>query len=172
MAMIINPFQDHIVKEIIDEDEANNHFVNEVNDNKPSMHQMFTVFVTSTWMEQGSVPPSSSPSVMLKEATHVITCGYEDKTEWGLEIGWIYIFITENNLRGFKMHSSSWRSFSIKKKEPGPTTFERMGKWSFHEYFVAWNTLIAVNFILLLWLLWKNLLDHPKDQGRQNETRG
>ncbi|KAM1107844.1 hypothetical protein EV1_004518 [Malus domestica] len=144
MPMIINPFQDHIVEEIsfvdwnsppiyddyVDEDEANNHFVNEVNDNKPSMHQMVscycyssfgcykdlskyskhdangdasnlqgmddgkvllmsqmnfeknfkqsTVFVTSTWMEQGSVPPSSSPSVMLKEATHVITCGYED----------------------------------------------------------------------------------------------
>lgn len=44
------------------------------------------IFVTSTLMEQGGVPPSSSPSAMLKEAIHVISCGYEDKTEWGLEV--------------------------------------------------------------------------------------
>ncbi|KAB2600119.1 cellulose synthase A catalytic subunit 7 [Pyrus ussuriensis x Pyrus communis] len=131
-----------------------------------------TIFVTSKWMEQGSVPPFSSPVVMLKDAFHVISCGYEDTNEWGLELGWIYKFIIENILTGFKMDSSRWRSISIKNKELGPTTFERMGKWFFHEYFVAWNTLIAVNFILLLWLLWKNLQGRPKDRGRPNKTRG
>ena len=40
-----------------------------------------TIFVTSTGMEQGGVPPSSSPTAMLKKATHVISCSYEDKTE-------------------------------------------------------------------------------------------
>ena len=44
------------------------------------------IFVTSTLMEQGGVPPSSSPAALLKEAIHVISCGYEDKTEWGLEV--------------------------------------------------------------------------------------
>ncbi|GFS34861.1 cellulose synthase family protein [Actinidia rufa] len=44
------------------------------------------VFVTSTLMVEGGVPPSSSPAALLKEAIHVISCGYEDKTEWGLEI--------------------------------------------------------------------------------------
>ncbi|KAJ6923634.1 cellulose synthase 7 [Populus alba x Populus x berolinensis] len=43
------------------------------------------IFVTSTLMEEGGVPPSSSPAALLKEAIHVISCGYEDKTEWGLE---------------------------------------------------------------------------------------
>ncbi|KAJ0965822.1 hypothetical protein J5N97_026960 [Dioscorea zingiberensis] len=43
-------------------------------------------FVTSTLMEEGGVPPSSSPAALLKEAIHVISCGYEDKTEWGLEL--------------------------------------------------------------------------------------
>jgi len=43
-------------------------------------------FVTSTLMEQGGVPPSSSPAALLKEAIHVISCGYEDKSEWGLEV--------------------------------------------------------------------------------------
>lgn len=44
------------------------------------------IFVTSTLMEEGGVPPSSSPAGLLKEAIHVISCGYEDKTEWGLEV--------------------------------------------------------------------------------------
>ncbi|KAK9947319.1 hypothetical protein M0R45_002950 [Rubus argutus] len=68
------------------------------------------VFVTSTLMEQGGVPPSSSPAAMLKEAIHVISCGYEDKTEWGIELGWIYGSITEDILTGFKMHCRGWRS--------------------------------------------------------------
>ncbi|WZZ30857.1 hypothetical protein YC2023_014258 [Brassica napus] len=41
------------------------------------------ILVTSTLMEDGGVPPSSSPAVLLTEAIHVISCGYEDKTEWG-----------------------------------------------------------------------------------------
>lgn len=45
-----------------------------------------SIFVTSTLMEGGGVPPSSSPAVLLKEAIHVISCGYEDKTEWGTEV--------------------------------------------------------------------------------------
>lgn len=44
------------------------------------------IFVTSTLMEEGGVPPSSSPAALLKEAIHVISCGYEDKTEWGVEV--------------------------------------------------------------------------------------
>lgn len=43
-------------------------------------------FVTSTLMEEGGVPPSSSPAALLKEAIHVISCGYEDKTDWGSEV--------------------------------------------------------------------------------------
>nr|AGX27219.1 cellulose synthase 7 [Populus tomentosa]AGX27225.1 cellulose synthase 7 [Populus tomentosa]AGX27228.1 cellulose synthase 7 [Populus tomentosa] len=68
------------------------------------------IFVTSTLMEEGGVPPSSSPAALLKEAIHVISCGYEDKTEWGLELGWIYGSITEDILTGFKMHCRGWRS--------------------------------------------------------------
>lgn len=45
-----------------------------------------SIFVTSTLMEEGGVPPSSSPASQLKEAIHVISCGYEDKTEWGIEV--------------------------------------------------------------------------------------
>ncbi|RVW51179.1 putative cellulose synthase A catalytic subunit 6 [Vitis vinifera] len=53
---------------------------------------------------------SASPASLLKEAIHVISCGYEDKTEWGKEVGWIYGSVTEDILTGFKMHCHGWRS--------------------------------------------------------------
>ncbi|XP_051123890.1 cellulose synthase A catalytic subunit 3 [UDP-forming]-like isoform X2 [Andrographis paniculata] len=45
------------------------------------------VFVASTLMENGGVPQSATPENLLKEAIRVISCGYEDKTEWGSEGG-------------------------------------------------------------------------------------
>ncbi|XP_010914890.1 probable cellulose synthase A catalytic subunit 1 [UDP-forming] [Elaeis guineensis] len=68
------------------------------------------IFIASTFMEQGGIPPSTNPASLLKEAIHVISCGYEDKTEWGKEIGWIYGSVTEDILTGFKMHARGWIS--------------------------------------------------------------
>ncbi|AQK67841.1 hypothetical protein ZEAMMB73_Zm00001d014987, partial [Zea mays] len=44
------------------------------------------IFIASTFMTQGGIPPSTNPASLLKEAIHVIGCGYEDKTEWGKEV--------------------------------------------------------------------------------------
>jgi cellulose synthase A len=44
------------------------------------------VFVASTLLEDGGVPPKTSHASLLKEAIQVISCGYEDKTEWGKEV--------------------------------------------------------------------------------------
>lgn len=44
------------------------------------------VFIASTLVEKGGVPKDASSTALLKEAIHVITCGYEDKTEWGKEV--------------------------------------------------------------------------------------
>lgn len=44
------------------------------------------VFVASTLIENGGTLKSASPASLLKEAIHVISCGYEDKTEWGKEV--------------------------------------------------------------------------------------
>lgn len=68
------------------------------------------VFVSSTLLENGGVPQNASPASLLKEAIHVISCGYEDKTDWGKEVGWIYGSVTEDILTGFKMHCHGWRS--------------------------------------------------------------
>lgn len=44
------------------------------------------VFIASTLLEEGGVPSLASSASLLKEAIHVISCGYEDKTEWGKEV--------------------------------------------------------------------------------------
>ncbi|CAN4118139.1 unnamed protein product [Withania somnifera] len=76
------------------------------------------VFVASTLLEDGGVPPGASSASLLKEAIHVISCGYEDKTEWGKEVGWIYGSVTEDILTGFKMHCHGWRSVYCMPKRP------------------------------------------------------
>ncbi|KAG2633233.1 hypothetical protein PVAP13_2NG259500 [Panicum virgatum] len=77
-----------------------------------------SVFVTSTLLENGGTLKSASPASLLKEAIHVISCGYEDKTDWGKEIGWIYGSVTEDILTGFKMHCHGWRSIYCIPKRP------------------------------------------------------
>ena len=44
------------------------------------------VFVASTLLENGGALKTASPASLLKEAIHVISCGYEDKTDWGKEV--------------------------------------------------------------------------------------
>lgn len=56
------------------------------------------VFIAATFMEQGGIPPSTNPATLLKEAIHVINCGYEDKTEWGKEVTFIVFPWVKNSL--------------------------------------------------------------------------
>ncbi|XP_051126873.1 cellulose synthase A catalytic subunit 5 [UDP-forming]-like [Andrographis paniculata] len=76
------------------------------------------VFVASTLLENGGVNKAISSASLLMEAIHVISCGYEDKTEWGKEVGWIYGSVTEDILTGFKMHCHGWRSVYCMPKRP------------------------------------------------------
>ncbi|KAL2498682.1 Cellulose synthase A catalytic subunit 6 [UDP-forming] [Abeliophyllum distichum] len=76
------------------------------------------VFIASTLLENGGIPKEVSSTLLLNEAIHVISCGYEDKTEWGKEVGWIYGSVTENILTGFKMHCHGWRSVYCIPKRP------------------------------------------------------
>ncbi|KAL5714911.1 cellulose synthase (UDP-forming) [Ranunculus cassubicifolius] len=76
------------------------------------------VFIASTLLENGGTLPDASSASLLKEAIHVISCGYEDKTDWGKEVGWIYGSVTEDILTGFKMHCHGWRSVYCIPKRP------------------------------------------------------
>ncbi|CAK9261075.1 unnamed protein product [Sphagnum jensenii] len=47
---------------------------------------------------------------IVAEAINVISCTYEEKTEWGKRVGWIYGSVTEDVVTGFRMHNRGWRS--------------------------------------------------------------
>ncbi|XP_061367497.1 cellulose synthase A catalytic subunit 4 [UDP-forming]-like [Gastrolobium bilobum] len=68
------------------------------------------VFIASALMEDGGLPKGTNTRLLIKEAIHVISCGYEEKTEWGKEIGWLYGSVTEDILTGFNMHCRGWKS--------------------------------------------------------------
>ncbi|KAL3630852.1 hypothetical protein CASFOL_023836 [Castilleja foliolosa] len=50
----------------------------------------------------------SRPTVA--EAINVVSCWYEDKTEWGQRVGWIYGSVTEDVITGYQMHNRGWQS--------------------------------------------------------------
>ncbi|XP_077246801.1 cellulose synthase-like D1 [Tasmannia lanceolata] len=61
-------------------------------------------------------PLLDAPTVA--EAVSVISCWYEDKTEWGDRIGWIYGSVTEDVVTGYRMHNRGWRSvYCITKRD-------------------------------------------------------
>ncbi|XP_058106278.1 cellulose synthase-like protein D1 [Magnolia sinica] len=64
----------------------------------------------------GPRPLLDAPTVA--EAVSVISCWYEDNTEWGDRIGWIYGSVTEDVVTGYRMHNRGWRSiYCITKRD-------------------------------------------------------
>jgi len=57
-----------------------------------------------------SIPGQPADATRISEAIDAISCWYEDKTEWGQQIGWIYGSVTEDVVTGYKMHNRVWRS--------------------------------------------------------------
>ncbi|XP_010259829.1 PREDICTED: cellulose synthase-like protein D4 [Nelumbo nucifera] len=65
---------------------------------------------------RGPRPPLDS--AIVAEAVSVISCWYEDKTEWGDRVGWIYGSVTEDVVTGYRMHNRGWRSvYCITKRD-------------------------------------------------------
>lgn len=64
------------------------------------------------------VPRPLLDAPTVAEAVSVISCWYEDKTEWGDRIGWIYGSVTEDVVTGYRMHNRGWRSvYCITKRD-------------------------------------------------------
>ncbi|XP_057964309.1 cellulose synthase-like protein D5 [Malania oleifera] len=57
-----------------------------------------------------TVPREPLDSAAIADAVSVISCFYEDKTEWGQRVGWIYGSVTEDVVTGYRMHNRGWRS--------------------------------------------------------------
>lgn len=55
-------------------------------------------------------PRDPLDAATVAEAVSVISCWYEDKTEWGDRVGWIYGSVTEDVVTGYRMHNRGWHS--------------------------------------------------------------
>lgn len=63
-------------------------------------------------------PREQLDAATVAEAVSVISCWYEDKTEWGDRVGWIYGSVTEDVVTGYRMHNRGWRSvYCITKRD-------------------------------------------------------
>ncbi|CAI9087038.1 OLC1v1021002C1 [Oldenlandia corymbosa var. corymbosa] len=57
-----------------------------------------------------TIPRELLDASSVAEAISVISCWYEDKTEWGSRVGWIYGSVTEDVVTGYRMHNRGWKS--------------------------------------------------------------
>lgn len=57
-----------------------------------------------------TIPRDLLDASTVAEAISVISCWYEDKTEWGSRVGWIYGSVTEDVVTGYRMHNRGWKS--------------------------------------------------------------
>ncbi|KGN52837.2 cellulose synthase-like protein D5 [Cucumis sativus] len=57
-----------------------------------------------------TMPQEPLDVATVAKAISVISCVYEDNTEWGKRVGWIYDYLTEDVVTGYKMHDRGWRS--------------------------------------------------------------
>ncbi|EFJ14485.1 cellulose synthase-like D2-2, glycosyltransferase family 2 protein [Selaginella moellendorffii] len=55
-------------------------------------------------------PREPLDAATVAEAINVISCWYEDKTEWGQNVGWTYGSVTEDVVTGYTMHNKGWKS--------------------------------------------------------------
>jgi len=56
------------------------------------------------------ISPRDIDAATIVEAISIISCWYEDKTEWRNSVGWIYGSETEDVVTGYRMHNRGWSS--------------------------------------------------------------
>uniref|UniRef100_A0A0E0BE83 Uncharacterized protein n=2 Tax=Oryza TaxID=4527 RepID=A0A0E0BE83_9ORYZ len=57
-----------------------------------------------------TIPRETLDASIVAEAISVVSCWYEEKTEWGTRVGWIYGSVTEDVVTGYRMHNRGWKS--------------------------------------------------------------
>ncbi|KAL3678256.1 hypothetical protein R1sor_021212 [Riccia sorocarpa] len=55
-------------------------------------------------------PREPLDAATVAAAIEVISCFFEERSEWGQRVGWIYGSVTEDVVTGFRMHNRGWRS--------------------------------------------------------------
>lgn len=68
--------------------------------------------------ERSVMSPVSLDEPATTELADVMTCAYEDGTEWGDGVGWVYDMATEDAVTGFRLHRTGWRSMYCDMEPP------------------------------------------------------
>jgi cellulose synthase A len=58
----------------------------------------------------GSDSTAAAACSLLREAIHVVSCAYEERTRWGKDVGWMYGTGGGGVATGFRMHARGWAS--------------------------------------------------------------
>ncbi|CAN6194541.1 unnamed protein product [Urochloa humidicola] len=77
-----------------------------------------------------STATSSAACTLLREAIHVISCAYEERTRWGKDVGWIYATggaAATALTFGFRMHARGWVSAYCTPARAAFRSFARAG---------------------------------------------
>jgi mixed-linked glucan synthase len=64
----------------------------------------------ATNQERPISPPAPLDARLMAELDYVSTCAYEDGTDWGDGVGWVYNIATQDVVTGFRLHRKGWRS--------------------------------------------------------------
>ncbi|EEC82244.1 hypothetical protein OsI_26423 [Oryza sativa Indica Group] len=60
--------------------------------------------------ERSIISPPALEEPILQELSDAMACAYEDGTDWGKDVGWVYNIATEDVVTGFRLHRTGWRS--------------------------------------------------------------
>lgn len=74
------------------------------------LRQLLSFPVGKLKMHSYSCVKSNVKDINITKKILNFACRYEDKTEWGDRIGWIYGSVTEDVVTGYRMHNRGWRS--------------------------------------------------------------
>ncbi|KAI4363786.1 hypothetical protein MLD38_019957 [Melastoma candidum] len=95
---------------------------------------------SASYALEGRMEPVSLKglSAFFEAAHQVASCAYEDDTDWGKEIGWMYGSTSEDILTGINIHRKGWRSVYCTPDPPafmgcapngGPAAMTQMKRW-------------------------------------------
>ncbi|CAL4940411.1 unnamed protein product [Urochloa decumbens] len=76
----------------------------------PFLRSVRTVLNRSSEERDATYSPPCPFDGGIGEATVLVSCGCEDSTAWGRDIGWVYGTVTEDVATGFSLHRRGWRS--------------------------------------------------------------
>ncbi|XP_040382255.1 probable mixed-linked glucan synthase 9 [Oryza brachyantha] len=75
-----------------------------------SMPFVHTILVAANQERPIASAAASLDETAMAELQKVMTCAYEDGTDWGDDVGWVYDIATEDVVTGFRLHRKGWRS--------------------------------------------------------------